>query len=65
MNTLSTIPLNDARQLEKRLGVWIWDGLLFNRDGILNPQLTILPNESGTRIRRFLAEMGDDWRGEA
>jgi hypothetical protein len=59
MNTM-TIRLSEARKLEKRLGVWVWDGLLFERDSIIDPVLKIIPNESGARIKRFLREIGTD-----
>jgi len=48
------ITLQQAKQLEKRIGPRVWDGLLFNRDGITNPLLTVLPNNVGTEIRRIL-----------
>jgi hypothetical protein len=59
MNTTKSpevITLSEAKALEKRVGEWIWDGLLFERDGITNPKLKIIPNESGERIRRILIE---------
>lgn len=64
-NVITTISLDDANRLDKRLGAWIWDGLLFQRDSIVDPQLLILPNEAGTRLRRFLAEMAqENWRDD-
>lgn len=48
------IPLSKVKQLEKRMGVRVWDGVLFNRDSILNPKLTVLPNKVGTEIRNIL-----------
>jgi hypothetical protein len=48
------ITLSQAKQLEKRMGSRVWDGLLFNRDGITNPMLTVLPNSVGSEIGRIL-----------
>jgi len=51
--TVMKIPLAKAKYLEKRIGVRVWDGLLFNRDSITNPMLTVLPNKAGTEIRKL------------
>lgn len=55
--TMNTLKLSDANKLEKRVGAWIWDGLLFNRDGITDPELTILPNAAGGKIRSILKDL--------
>ena len=49
-----TITLDQAKQLEKRMGERVWDGLLFSRDSITNPMLIVLPNSVGTEIRNLL-----------
>jgi hypothetical protein len=57
-----TITLDQANKLAKRVGDWIWDGLLYDRDSIINPELCVLPNLAGSRIRNIMAEIE---RGQA
>ncbi len=53
------ITLDEANALEKRLGVWVWDALLYGRDAITNVTLTILGNKSGARLNRIIKERPD------
>lgn len=57
---LMKIPLSKARELERRIGIRVWDGLLFNRDGITNPMLTVLPNAAGSAIRQLVPHCRPD-----
>lgn len=50
------IALHFANELERNHGSWIWDGLLYEQDGIIDPMLQILPNHDGSKIRRILRE---------
>jgi hypothetical protein len=49
----NTITLREVYRLEKRMGVRIWDAVLFNRDGITNPTVTILNNKAGRELREL------------
>jgi hypothetical protein len=51
-DTANQITLAEVNKLEKRVGARIWDGVLFNRDGISNPTLTILDNAIGREIHK-------------
>jgi hypothetical protein len=48
------IALSKVNKLEKRIGARIWDGVLYNRDGITNSTLTILSNKTGREIKALL-----------
>ncbi len=51
---MNKIHLSTINRLEKRIGKRIWDGVLFNRDSITDPLLTILANKAGREIREVL-----------
>jgi hypothetical protein len=58
-NSPNKIELRFANKLEREHGAWIWDGLLYEQNGIVNPMLQILPNRAGSRLRRILRECHD------
>lgn len=51
---IPTIKLSEVNRLEKRIGARIWNGVVYNRDGITNPTLTILANDEGREILEIL-----------
>ncbi len=49
------VPLSVVNRLEKRMGVKIWDGILYENNGIIDPLLKILPTKAGRELRELLA----------